>query len=438
LVILLSAGPSPALDWYVDQNSMVADPDGSPNRPYLVIQHALDDPFFQPGDRVLVKPGTYVENVNANGVEIHLLAVDGPAVTTIDGGGLGSSVDLSLASGSSITGFTITGGSAQFGGGIALFGTDSATITRNVITGNSAVVGAGLASGGGIDGYNSDFVTIQDNLVVGNHADGRGGGIQLENCHTTELSFNTVVGNHVGTGGSSYGAGVALWFGSGSVRNNVVVGNTSDVVPPVDSGGLESYFDGSVIEGNLLFQNTSADLVIDELAQSLPDASGNMAADPRFVDEVAGNYRLLLDSPAVEAAVAGVAPSPEDLDGNPRPLDADADGSAVADRGCYENLGSLENLVVSTASVFSWDAAFAPPDAYHVYRGTLAGLALGDAGACQDGRDPDLLDTEFPEPDVPALGEVFTFLAGFELDGADSALDLASDGSARRPATFCP
>jgi hypothetical protein len=417
---------------------MVADPDGSANRPYLAIQDALDDPFFLPGDIVLVWPGTYVENVNTGGVESHLVAVEGPAVTTIDGGGLGPAVDLSLADGSSVTGFTITGGTAQFGGGVTLFGTDSATLTRNVITGNSALSGGGLAAGGGIDAYNSNSLTITDNLVVGNHADGRGGGIHLEECFGSEVSFNTVAGNSVGTGGSSYGAGIALWLGGGSVRNNVVVGNTSTVIPPVDAGGLELYGDVSVVEGNLLFQNTTADLVIDEVVQALPDASGNLAADPHFVDGAGGNYRLLLDSPGVDAAVAGVAPSAEELDGNPRPLDADGDGSAVADKGCYENLGSLGNLAVSVASVVSWDPAFTPPDAYHVYRGTLAGLALGDAGSCQDGRDPDLLDTQFLETEAPALGEVFTFLAGFELRGADSALGLASGGSARRPATLCP
>ncbi len=140
----------------------------------------------------------------------------------------------------------------------------------------------------------------------------------------------------------------------------------------------------------------------------------------------------------MDAAVPGVTPSAVDLDGNPRPLDGDGDASAVADRGCYENLGSLGNLVVSVASVVSWGAAAMTLDKYHVYRGTLNGLALGDAGACQDSRDGNLLDTQFTEPDLPALGEAFTFLAGFELNGADSALGVASDGLARQPLLLCP
>ena len=110
----------------------------------------------------------------------------------------------------------------------------------------------------------------------------------------------------------------------------------------------------------------------------------------------------------------------------------------MADRGCYESLGSLSPLVVSAASVVSWGNAFIFPDAYHVYRGTPSGLALGDAGVCQDARDGNLADTQFTEPDSPALGEAFTFLAGFELNGADSGLGVASDGIARQPALVCP
>jgi hypothetical protein len=442
LLVVAALGVSPymARNWYVDVNSMVADPDGSPNRPYLAISDALNDTFFFTGDTIIVSPGTYNENVLVNGVAAHLVSVDGPAVTIIDGGGLGSTVHFNSAGASSLTGFTVTGGVAQFGGGIEIFD-GSPTISRNIVTGNSAFeVGGGPAFGGGLDAYMADNVMVVNNLFIGNHADGAGGGIYLENCFEGQVNFNTVVGNTVGTGGMSYGPGIFLLngTGTGSVRNNIVANNVSDVIPPIEAGGIELFNDNSTVEGNRLFQNASADLVIDEVVQPLPDGAGNAAADPRFVNMAGGDYRLLVDSPDVDAAVPAATPPAVDLDGNPRPLDGDGDASAVADRGCYENLGSLDNLVVSAASVVSWSNAFTVPGAYHVYRSTPSGLALGDAGACQDSRDGNLLDTQFTEPDLPALGEAFTFLAGFELNGADSALGVASDGLARQPLLLCP
>jgi len=440
VVAVLGVSPHMARNWFVNVNSMAADPDGSPNRPYLAISDALNDTSFSVGDTVVVSPGTYNENVLVAGVAAHLVSTDGPVVTTINGGGLGSAVHFNNAGASSLMGFTVTGGVAQFGGGVEIFA-GSPTISHNIISGNSVFEdGSSAAFGGGLDAYMAANIVVVDNLFIGNHADGSGGGIHLENCFQAEVSFNTVVGNSVGTGGQSYGPGMFLLNGSGagSVRNNIVVGNTSDVTPPIDAGGLELFNDTSVVEGNLLFQNTPQDLVIDEVSQVLPDGAGNTAADPRFANAVAGDYHLLVDSSAVDTAVAGVAPSAVDLDGNPRPLDGEGNGSAVADRGCYENLGSLSNLVVSAASVVSWDPGSMTLDKFHVYRGTLSGLALGDAGACQDHRDPILTDPQFTEPDIPVLGEAFTFLAGFELNGAHSALSVSSDGVARQPALLCP
>ena len=444
LLVVAALGVSPymALDWYVNVNSQVADPDGSPNRPYLAIGDALNDPFFFTGDTIIVSPGTYNENVFVDGVAAHLVSVGGPEVTTIHGGGLGSAIFFNNAGASSLTGFTVTGGVAQFGGGVEIFDS-SPTISRNIIIGNMALEVVGTpAFGGGLDAYMSDNLVVVDNLFIGNHADGAGGAINLESCFPAEVSFNTVVGNTVGTGGASFGPGMFLLNSSGSVRNNIVVDNLADVTLVTTAGGIDllnsnGIYTGTLVEGNLLFQNSPHDLVVG-VEISLPDGAGNVAADARFVDAAGDNYRVRLDSPAVEAAVPGVTPSPVDLDGNPRTVDADGDASAVTDRGCYENLGSLTDLVVSVTSVVSWGNAFTPPDAYHVYRGTLAGLALGDAGVCQDSRDGNLLDTQFTEPDLPALGEAFTFLAGFELNGADSALGVASDGLARQPFLLCP
>ena len=145
VVAALGVSPNLARNWYVNVNSMVAFPDGSPNRPYLAIADALltgqcsigfakcgpqvpcpvDEEcvlFFFTGDTIIVSSGTYNENVLVDGVAAHLVSVDGPEVTTIDGGGLGSAIFFNNAGASSLTGFTVTGGVAQFGGGVEIFG----------------------------------------------------------------------------------------------------------------------------------------------------------------------------------------------------------------------------------------------------------------------------------------------------------------------------
>src|SRR5690348_7053530 len=72
----------------------------------------------QPGDTVLVAPGTYFENINFQGKSITVASSSGPEVTTIDGGNLDTVVNFppEAGAGATLRGFTITHGQAQFDG----------------------------------------------------------------------------------------------------------------------------------------------------------------------------------------------------------------------------------------------------------------------------------------------------------------------------------
>jgi len=64
---------------------------------------------------------------------------------------------------------------------------------------------------------------------------------------------------------------------------------------------------------------------------------GNISDDPLFRDPASGDYRLLPDSPCIDTA--GTSGPPDDLNGNPRPVDIAGIGREVTDTydmGAYE------------------------------------------------------------------------------------------------------
>ena len=156
------------------------------------------------GDTVRVAPGAYLETIDFQGKAITVASVDGPAVTTINAGGLGSVVTFVSGEGASsrLEGFTLTGGDASSGGGIRCLGS-SPTIVDCWLIGKQATYGGHLAAddssgtivlhscrleqgfassmGGGIFAQGADL-EIRDTEFIGNTAGGPGGGLVARAC----------------------------------------------------------------------------------------------------------------------------------------------------------------------------------------------------------------------------------------------------------------
>lgn len=108
------------------------------------------------GDEIIIRPGTYVENIDFIGKTISLKSESGPHVTTIDGGqptnpdrGSVVSIESGEGPGTLLEGFTITNGSGNndvnqnyYGGGVLCY-YSSPTIRNNIISGNTASNGYG-------------------------------------------------------------------------------------------------------------------------------------------------------------------------------------------------------------------------------------------------------------------------------------------------------
>jgi len=133
------------------------------------------------GDTVVVRPGTYVENIDFLGKAITVQSEQGPDVTIIDGNSAGTVVTFESGEDhtSVLEGFTIQNGTGTFnatyswyeGGGIYLLNS-SATVNGCTVKDNSADQGGGV-------GTRNACPEITDCLFLGNTAAEGGGGYWL-------------------------------------------------------------------------------------------------------------------------------------------------------------------------------------------------------------------------------------------------------------------
>ncbi|UCF42393.1 MAG: right-handed parallel beta-helix repeat-containing protein [Planctomycetota bacterium] len=212
-----------------------------------------------------------------------------------------------------LDGLTISGGNA-FGGrgaGAGLYNHSGCqlTATNCIFSRNIAMYGGGMYN-------NSGNITLVNCIFFGNSA--TGGGIYSNPCNLTLI--NCTVSNNSGRGMTG-----SRWYTYVTLTNCIFWSN---------GGTSESDQIGSG-------QFTTNYSCIQGLTGSLGGIA-NIDADPCFVGPDDGDYRLSAFSPCIDAGDPNYLPQPNetDLDGKPRVLDGNEDGTAVVDMGAYE-FGSL-------------------------------------------------------------------------------------------------
>lgn len=235
------------------------------------------------------------------------------------------------------------------GGGIAVGGAGSAVIIGNRIQNNSW-----LSSGGGITLFAAGTPTIENNIISGNSSSGtQGGGMWIVNDSDALIVQNLFFGNTASQGGAIYLSMPSGSTGPVLVNNTIVGGSGVTQGSAVWAGG----FDNQVFFYNNLMIGLSGQNAVycDSTYSSVPpvftnnDAyspsgsgllgtcaseqgqSGNISADPLFVNATKHQYQLQSTSPAINAGDNSAPHIPaKDLAGKTRIV------GGTIDIGAYE------------------------------------------------------------------------------------------------------
>jgi parallel beta-helix repeat protein len=246
---------------------------------YGTIQEGIED--TPDGFVLLVCAGTWLEELLLDDRALTIRAVDGPDVTILDAQGGGRAL---LATGSelSLQGFTVTGGVADWGGGI-LCSEGELELLGNVVTGNAATAGGGLLT-------DDCEVSIRDNTFSDNVASGSGGGLYLG--YADGVVADNVVEDNVALDGG----GLYAMEGDLSVEGNTVANNEAttadDSTHGAGSGGGGVWVAGSTrvtgntIEGNLSHYNGGGLFIL----QGYAEVSDNLVLDNHCMEDGAGVY----------------------------------------------------------------------------------------------------------------------------------------------------
>jgi C1A family cysteine protease len=412
------------------------------------------------GSTTIVSESMIAENVAERGAGG--IASDGPLTITNstisdnNGGGCGGGVGAGFEV--TISGSVVSHNSSGSGGGIALLSNAEATIVDSIFhenSGSHAVTNSSSSVnitnctftgniGGGIRNDNSSPTITNCTFVENKVENHRGGGIYnqcssptISNC-TFSNNFASVGGGGIGNYESSpsitnctfldnevenRGGGIYNHFSSPIITNCTFTGNIAPLGGAITNENSSPSITNCIIWKNEadswqeIWSILSSDPTItycDIDQDGFAGSNGNIE-DPLFVDSSNSDFHLQPNSLCIDSGNNSVPGLPdEDLDGNPRVLDGDENGTNVVDMGAYEYLPDGDGLPDAWEMKYFGDLSYGPEDDYDEDE-------LNNLGEYQHGTDPTNPDTD--NDGLPDGWEVIN-----ELDPLDDTGDNGKDG----------
>ena len=278
---------------------------------FYTIQAAINDPSTVTGDEVVVAPGTYREAVNFNGKAITLRSSDPDnpnvvAATIISTTASETDVvtcDSGEGANTILSGFTLTASGTTSS---CMYNYDSSPTVTNCILKRLNNLGKGMYN---YRRYNNCNPTVTNCTFSGNREG-------MYNHNSSPIVTNCIFrGNGRGMVTGSYpmvinctfsGNDTGLWYDAGNpiVTNCILWGNTYDNIDGIINEPTVTY---SLVGGGW-------------------PGTGNIDADPLFVNPSTGDYHLQDNSPCIDAGDPAYQPVGEtDIDGDPRVMDSYVD-----------------------------------------------------------------------------------------------------------------
>jgi hypothetical protein len=280
----------------------------SPQQAFATIQRGIN--AANPGDTVIVAEGVYMgvgnKDLDYGGRAITVQSAQGPYNTIIDCQGSGRGIVFQNGEGpdSVFSGFSILNGNADRGAGIYCY-LSSPVISGCIISGNNGLYCAGVYC------RDNSAALIVD-CVISNNTGTYAGGVRIvrSNAHL----LNCVIADNMAT---DSGAGVRCDFGPAQpvIENCTITGNVSDVT----GGGLWCAESSHPLVKNCIVWGNSAAAQGPQLTVSSQSMltvaysdiqggqnavyragngqliwdSGNIDANPNFVDPASSDYTLM-------------------------------------------------------------------------------------------------------------------------------------------------
>ncbi len=219
-----------------------------PDEAETTIQGAVNN--ATPGDTIIVRDGTYNENVVVN-KQLIIRSENGAASTTVHGGSSTHTFRVTVDD-VDISGFTVTGAINNIIAGIYLCSVDHCTISDNNATGNYF----------GISLYSSSDNTLTNNTASNNRCTG----IHLKDSCNNTLTNNTASNNWDKT---VSGIGIRLYSSS---NNNKITNNTANENKHY---GISMYTSSSsnVITGNTANSNGAYGIHVYDLGTAVTSST---------------------------------------------------------------------------------------------------------------------------------------------------------------------